>query len=106
MDFWAKVICNRTESAPEFIATRINAHVAVLIEKLLYSLPDLGDVYCLIRTQNGRDSRSRLDAVLESPIFDRLRQAHPERLQKLVRERRHFHDGYTRFICRYLSVAI
>lgn len=43
-----------------------------LIEKLLYSCPDVGDIYVLLRKKKGKDINDRLEALKRESVFDRL----------------------------------
>ena len=53
----------------------------VLIEKLLYSVPDLGCVYALVRSKRGKSPETRIEEMWKLPvsvailfmIVDRLR---------------------------------
>lgn len=40
----------------------------VLVEKLLRSIPDIGDVYILVRQKRGKTSKERLDNLLLSKV--------------------------------------
>ncbi len=40
----------------------------VLVEKLLWSIPNIGTVYLVIRPQNGLDPKQRLDKLLQSNV--------------------------------------
>lgn len=40
----------------------------VLIEKLLYSLPDIGCVYTLVRTKRGKNAESRIEDMWKLPV--------------------------------------
>uniref|UniRef100_A0A9J2P8L0 Fatty acyl-CoA reductase n=1 Tax=Ascaris lumbricoides TaxID=6252 RepID=A0A9J2P8L0_ASCLU len=56
----------------------------VLVEKLLYSTPELKNIYLLIRPQGGLSPKKRLDKILQGPLFDRLRTENPSAFSKLV----------------------
>lgn len=56
----------------------------VLIEKLLRSCSQLENVYVLIRPKKGHDVKQRLEDLLNSKIFDRLKEERPAAIQKLV----------------------
>ena len=45
----------------------------LLVEKVLYEQPDVGHLYLLIQPRGEQSAQQRLDALLESPVFDRLR---------------------------------
>ncbi|KAJ8707763.1 hypothetical protein PYW07_011440 [Mythimna separata] len=49
----------------------------VLIEKLLYSCPDLDRIYLLLRNKKGVKSEDRLAELFSSICFDRLRRERP-----------------------------
>ncbi|KAK3917608.1 Fatty acyl-CoA reductase wat [Frankliniella fusca] len=55
----------------------------VLLEKLLYSCPDLGTVYLLIRTKKNQQPAQRLEAIFDCPVFARLREARPKFLHQV-----------------------
>ncbi|XP_052752502.1 putative fatty acyl-CoA reductase CG5065 [Galleria mellonella] len=55
----------------------------VLIEKLLYSIPDLGNIYVLMRPKRGKSFTQRLEDMQRLPLFDRLRQERPAALKKI-----------------------
>uniref|UniRef100_A0A1B6EM21 Fatty acyl-CoA reductase n=2 Tax=Cuerna arida TaxID=1464854 RepID=A0A1B6EM21_9HEMI len=56
----------------------------VLVEKLLRSCPELERIYLLMRPKKGQDVSKRLDELVNAPIFDWLKQHHPEQLKKLT----------------------
>lgn len=45
-----------------------------LIEKLLRTIPDIGDIYLLIRPKRGKEIAERLQEISENSVFDRLKQ--------------------------------
>ncbi|KAF9794074.1 hypothetical protein SFRURICE_013539 [Spodoptera frugiperda] len=49
----------------------------VLVEKLLYSCPDLDRIYILLRSKKGVNPEDRLAKMLSVPLFDRLRKERP-----------------------------
>ncbi|KAJ2954254.1 hypothetical protein O0L34_g2503 [Tuta absoluta] len=55
----------------------------VLIEKLLYSVPDIGTIYVLLRPKRGKSVHQRLDDMQRLPMFDRLKNEKPKALKKL-----------------------
>lgn len=55
----------------------------VLLEKLLRSCSGVKHIYLLMRGKNGTDPRARLESVLTSKVFDRLKQEQPTALQKV-----------------------
>jgi fatty acyl-CoA reductase len=40
----------------------------VLIEKLLRCLPDIGQIYMLMRPKKGKEPKDRVDEILNSPV--------------------------------------
>nr|XP_018903111.1 PREDICTED: putative fatty acyl-CoA reductase CG5065 [Bemisia tabaci] len=56
----------------------------VLVEKLLRSCPKLSKIYLLMRPKKGVDIQTRLKNLLDTEIFEYLRQTQNEQLQKLV----------------------
>jgi fatty acyl-CoA reductase len=55
----------------------------VLVEKLLYST-NVKNIYCLIRPLKGHPAKERLEKMLHSPIYDRIRQTDVQLFQKLI----------------------
>ncbi|XP_064480327.1 putative fatty acyl-CoA reductase CG5065 [Ornithodoros turicata] len=55
----------------------------VLLEKLLRSCSGVKHIYLLMRGKNGTDPRARLESVLTSKVFERLKQEQPTALQKV-----------------------
>ncbi|XP_028037923.1 putative fatty acyl-CoA reductase CG5065 [Bombyx mandarina] len=56
----------------------------VLIEKLLYSVPDIGCVYALVRSKRGKSPESRIEDMWKLPLFTRIREEKPHVMKKLV----------------------
>jgi fatty acyl-CoA reductase len=56
----------------------------VLVEKLLYSVPEIKNVYLIIRPHKGHSPSDRLNKLLESPLYDRIRKRNPACLNKLI----------------------
>ncbi|XP_018562772.1 putative fatty acyl-CoA reductase CG5065 [Anoplophora glabripennis] len=56
----------------------------VLIEKILRSCPDVSNVYVLVRPKKGKSVEERIKEITELPLFDRLKDAFPENLKKIV----------------------
>ncbi|XP_050347236.1 putative fatty acyl-CoA reductase CG5065 [Nymphalis io] len=56
----------------------------VLIEKLLYGCPDIGNIYILIREKKGVSPEERVKSLINSPIFERLKADKPENLKKII----------------------
>ena len=55
----------------------------VLVEKLLYST-NVKTIYLLIRPLKGHPAKERLDKILHSPVYDRIRETDVSLFQKLV----------------------
>ncbi|XP_072938818.1 putative fatty acyl-CoA reductase CG5065 [Epargyreus clarus] len=55
-----------------------------LIEKLLYSCPNLKNVYVLIRRKKDVSGHERMKKILDSEIFSRLKADNPENMKKIV----------------------
>ena len=55
----------------------------VLIEKLLRCCPNVLRVFVLIRPKNGQSGQQRLESMLKSPVFERLRKEQPNQLNKV-----------------------
>lgn len=56
----------------------------VILEKLLRDCPGLKNVYVLLRAKQGHDSRRRVEELLSSVVFGRLRRDNPEALRKVI----------------------
>lgn len=56
----------------------------VLIEKLLYSVPDIGCIYALIRPKRGKSPESRIEDMWKLPLFSRIREEKPQQMKKVV----------------------
>ncbi|EAT43246.1 AAEL005296-PA [Aedes aegypti] len=56
----------------------------VLIEKLLRSCPDIGQVFVLLREKKGKSSGERVQELVKIPLFDKIRETHPDSIQKIV----------------------
>ncbi|CAG2122602.1 unnamed protein product, partial [Medioppia subpectinata] len=56
----------------------------VLVEKLLRSCSDVKNIYVLLRTKKGLNARSRLDELLNTKIFEKIREENPKALNKIV----------------------
>ncbi|KAM8720842.1 hypothetical protein ACLKA7_006826 [Drosophila subpalustris] len=55
-----------------------------LIEKLLRSCPTLGKIYVLVRPKKGVPIDTRVETLLNSKLYDRLRSEQPQTLAKVV----------------------
>lgn len=56
----------------------------VLIEKLLYEFRDIGQIFVLMRPKSGVRISTRVEQMIESKAFDRIRQYCPEQFSKIV----------------------
>nr|XP_054928154.1 putative fatty acyl-CoA reductase CG5065 [Dermacentor andersoni] len=56
----------------------------VLLEKLLRSCPGLKRVYLLVRSKRGEKPQARLEKMLSSQMFERLRQEQPDAFAKVT----------------------
>lgn len=55
----------------------------LLVEKLLRSCPDIGNIYLLIRPKKNKDINTRLDEILDDCVFDRLKNNFPKYKYKI-----------------------
>uniref|UniRef100_A0A1I7XCB3 Fatty acyl-CoA reductase n=1 Tax=Heterorhabditis bacteriophora TaxID=37862 RepID=A0A1I7XCB3_HETBA len=56
----------------------------VLVEKLLWAIPNIGKIFLLIRPAKGLSPKERLEKILQDPLFTRIRNEKPQVLHKLV----------------------
>ncbi|XP_048004863.1 putative fatty acyl-CoA reductase CG5065 isoform X2 [Leguminivora glycinivorella] len=56
----------------------------VLVEKLLYTIPDIGRVYLVLRPKWGKTVQERLEHMLSSPMFERLRKEQKGAFEKMI----------------------
>lgn len=56
----------------------------VLIEKLLFEFPKIGNIYIMLRPKSGQLTKQRLDELIQCKVFDRIRVKYPERFEKLL----------------------
>jgi len=56
----------------------------VLIEKILYSCPRVGGFYILIRPKRGKSIEERIDGLLSTKLFDRVRNRDPDFASKII----------------------
>lgn len=54
-----------------------------LIEKLLRSFSNVGKIYILIRSKKGKNANERLQEILKTSLFNRVREEQPESFSKL-----------------------
>ncbi|KAF9804889.1 hypothetical protein SFRURICE_007792 [Spodoptera frugiperda] len=55
----------------------------VLIEKLLYSIPDIGNIYILMRPKRGKSVDQRIEDMQRLKLFERIRTEKPDALKKM-----------------------
>ncbi|KAJ1524869.1 hypothetical protein ONE63_009735 [Megalurothrips usitatus] len=55
----------------------------VLVEKLLWAVPDVGNVFMLMRPKRGKTPAERLAAIQDLPVFERVRRDCPQQLAKM-----------------------
>ncbi|KAK3932150.1 Putative fatty acyl-CoA reductase [Frankliniella fusca] len=55
----------------------------VLVEKLLWAVPDVGPVYMLMRPKRGKTPAERMAAIQDLPVFERVRRDCPKQLSKM-----------------------
>ncbi|XP_023938703.1 putative fatty acyl-CoA reductase CG5065 [Bicyclus anynana] len=55
----------------------------VLVEKLLFSIPDIGNVYVLMRPKKGKSIKQRFADMQRLPLFDRLKKENPSAFTKI-----------------------
>lgn len=56
----------------------------LLVEKLLRSCPNISAIYILVRNKKGKDIQSRVDEILDSPIFQRIKDESPKFKHKII----------------------
>ncbi|XP_001664118.2 putative fatty acyl-CoA reductase CG5065 [Aedes aegypti] len=56
----------------------------VLIEKLLRSCPQIGNVFVLLRPRRGKLAKERVADLVQVPLFNKLREERPDSFQKIV----------------------
>ncbi|KIH55451.1 NAD-binding protein [Ancylostoma duodenale] len=56
----------------------------VLVEKILWAVPNVGQIFLLIRPAKGMSPKERLENVLKDPLFNRIREHKPHMFSKLV----------------------
>lgn len=57
----------------------------MLLEKILYSLPEVRTVYILIRNKRGSHVQERFKKeIMSSPCFDRIRAQHQNRFEEFI----------------------
>ncbi|XP_076245982.1 uncharacterized protein LOC143186295 [Calliopsis andreniformis] len=56
----------------------------VLIEKLLRSCPNVREIFLLMRPKKGLSIDQRLKKMIESPLFDKVRELYPSNFEKLI----------------------
>ncbi|XP_012270704.1 fatty acyl-CoA reductase wat isoform X2 [Orussus abietinus] len=56
----------------------------ILVEKLLRSCPNISKIYVLVRPKKGMDVQSRMEAIFNDPMYDRLKEQMPKFRHKIV----------------------
>lgn len=56
----------------------------LIIEKLLRSCPDIGNIYILIRGKKNKNMIARFDELLDGVVFDKLKDIYPKYKYKVV----------------------
>ncbi|XP_076114354.1 fatty acyl-CoA reductase 1-like isoform X1 [Mytilus galloprovincialis] len=56
----------------------------VLLEKLLRSCPNVGNLYLLVRPKKSQDCHQRITEISQSPVFDKVRAENPNFDKKLI----------------------
>ncbi len=56
----------------------------IIVEKLLYSVPDIGTIYMLIRTKKDVNPQQRLETIIRGAIFERIRKKRADWQQFLL----------------------
>ncbi|KAK3925336.1 Fatty acyl-CoA reductase 1 [Frankliniella fusca] len=56
----------------------------MIVEQLLRTCPDIGNVYLVMRTKKGAAPQDRIRGLLDVPLFDRVRAERPGALSKVV----------------------
>ncbi|KAF7988464.1 hypothetical protein HCN44_001037 [Aphidius gifuensis] len=56
----------------------------ILVEKLLWSCPDIREIFLLMRPKKGVNINDRIKNMITLPIFDRLRKKKPQVFGKLI----------------------
>lgn len=56
----------------------------ILVEKLLFSCPDIGRLFLLLRQKKKSSVQARIDELVALPVFDRLRASNPKVLNKII----------------------
>ncbi|XP_045447489.1 putative fatty acyl-CoA reductase CG5065 [Melitaea cinxia] len=79
-----KTVADFYEGQSIFITGATGFLGKVLLQKLLYSCPNLDKVYILVRDKKDVNIQERLRSVLENPLFSKLRNERPEAFEKIV----------------------
>ncbi|CAB3224700.1 unnamed protein product [Arctia plantaginis] len=67
-----------------FVTGALGLMGKVLIEKLLYSVPDVDCVYALVRSKRGKNPETRIEDMWKLPLFKRIREEKPHVMKKLI----------------------
>lgn len=84
----------------------------VLVEKLLRSCPDIKNIYLLIRPKRGQEVSTRLQELLNAPLFETLRRETPKELSKIIpisgditSKKLGISDGDQNILCKNVSIV-
>lgn len=54
------------------------------MEKLLWSCPDIKNVFIIVRSKKDKDVKERINEMVVSPVFNRIREKNPSALNKII----------------------
>lgn len=54
------------------------------MEKLLWSCPDIKNVFIIVRGKKDKDVKERINEMVVSPVFNRIREKNPSALNKII----------------------
>ncbi|XP_077286786.1 putative fatty acyl-CoA reductase CG5065 [Arctopsyche grandis] len=56
----------------------------ILVEKILWSCADIGNLYILIRSKRGSSAKQRMETLFDSPEYERVRLRDPNIFKKVI----------------------
>jgi alcohol-forming fatty acyl-CoA reductase len=56
----------------------------LLIEKILRSCPEVGNIYILIRPKKDKNVTERINELIETLVFEKIKEKSPEVLKKII----------------------
>lgn len=77
-------VCEWYKGRKVFVTGALGLMGKVLIEKLLYSVPDIACVYALVRSKRGKTPESRIEDMWNLPLFQRIREEKPHVMKKVI----------------------